>query len=68
MGANLQAASLLGADLRATNLSAVADFRGAKGIECSQLSEAKLWETAHRDETLACGMAVPVPHWSIPHP
>ena len=62
--ARLQKAWLTGADLRGANLASAsldganlwqADLRGASGIQCKQLKQAKNWESAHRNEEARCG-------------
>lgn len=58
--ADLWGADLWGAYLRQTNFRE-ADLRGTKGINCFQLSEAAYWQTAYRDEALACGAEIPEP-------
>lgn len=52
-GANLFKAVLDGADL------GNADLRGAQFLHCAQLQAALHWETALRDEDLACGAPIP---------
>lgn len=54
-GANLFKAVLDGADLRN------ADLRGAQFLHCAQLQAALHWETALRDEDLACGASISKP-------
>ena len=64
-GANLSRAKLQGANLRDAKLQGAdlwrADLRRIKRIECSELMEARDWETAYRDEELACGAERPIP-------
>jgi uncharacterized protein YjbI with pentapeptide repeats len=52
-GANFFKATLDGADL------AGAFLNGAQFLNCAQLIVTRNWESAYRDETLACGAAVP---------
>ena len=52
-GANFFKAVLDGADL------AEAYLDGAQFLNCAQLIVTRNWESAYRDETLACGAAVP---------
>jgi uncharacterized protein YjbI with pentapeptide repeats len=52
-GANFFKAALDGADL------AGAFLNGAQFLNCAQLIVTRNWESAYRDETLACGAAVP---------
>jgi hypothetical protein len=52
-GANFFKAVLDGADL------AEAYLDGAQFLNCGQLIVTRNWESAYRDETLACGAAVP---------
>ena len=52
-GANFFKAALDGADLAGTFLY------GAQFLNCAQLIVARNWQSAFRDETLACGAAVP---------
>ena len=53
--ANLEEANLEGADLKEANL------RGIRGIQCSDLKQARNWEQAFRSEVLACGAEIPSP-------
>jgi len=57
--ARLQGADLSGADLRGASVK-LANFRSAKGLTCKQLTKATGWQRAYRDESLACGAAIPV--------
>jgi uncharacterized protein YjbI with pentapeptide repeats len=66
-GALLSGASLVGADLSGANLfKAVingadlegADLTGVRFLECAQLTAARNWQRAVRDEALACGAPV----------
>ncbi len=52
-GANLFKATIAGADLRN------ADLRGVRFLQCPQLESAQNWQSAIRDEDLACGAAIP---------
>jgi uncharacterized protein YjbI with pentapeptide repeats len=52
-GANVFKAALDGADLAGAYLD------GAQFLNCAQLIAARNWQSAFRDETLACGAAVP---------
>jgi uncharacterized protein YjbI with pentapeptide repeats len=52
-GANFFKAVLDGADLAAARLD------GAQFLNCAQLIVTRNWQSAYRDETLACGAAVP---------
>src|SRR6476660_6635800 len=67
-GTNLRDADLSGARLEAANFfKAVLDgadlagayLDGAQFLNCAQLIVTRNWESAFRDETLACGGAVP---------
>ena len=53
-GANLFKATLDGADLYKCDLS------GAQFLHCGQLEVAQNWQSAYRDEGLACGATIPV--------
>ncbi len=52
-GANLFKAVINGADLNE------ADLRGIQFLQCPQLESAHNWQSACRDEDLACGAAIP---------
>jgi uncharacterized protein YjbI with pentapeptide repeats len=52
-GANLFKAIIDGADLNEANL------RGVQFLQCPQLESAHNWQSAYRDEDLACGAAIP---------
>jgi uncharacterized protein YjbI with pentapeptide repeats len=52
-GANFFKAVLDGADLAGAYLD------GAQFLNCAQLIVTRNWQSAYRDETLACGAAVP---------
>jgi uncharacterized protein YjbI with pentapeptide repeats len=52
-GANLFKAMLDGADL------AGAFLNGAQFLNCAQLAVARNWQSAFRDEALACGASIP---------
>ena len=67
-GANLGGAKLTGAHLEGANLfKAVingadineADLRGVRFLQCAQLKSAHNWQSAYRDQDLACGAAIP---------
>ena len=67
-GANLSGAKLTGANLEGANLFKVtiegadlqdADLRGVQFLQCPQLQSAHNWQSATRDEDLACGAAIP---------
>ena len=67
-GANLSGAKLMDAHLDGANLfKAVingadlneADLRGIQFLQCPQLESAHNWQSAYRDEDLACGAAIP---------
>jgi uncharacterized protein YjbI with pentapeptide repeats len=52
-GANFFKAALDGADLGGAYLD------GAQFLNCAQLIVTRNWQSAYRDETLACGVTVP---------
>ncbi len=67
-GANLSGADLTAAQLEGANLfKAVidgadlnqADLRGVRFLQCPQLESARDWQSAYRDQDLACGAAIP---------
>ncbi len=67
-GANLSGANLTAGRLGSANLfKAVidgadlneADLRGVQFLQCPQLESALNWQSAYRDEDLACGAAIP---------
>jgi uncharacterized protein YjbI with pentapeptide repeats len=72
-GADLRGTKLRGADLSGTRLEAANFFKaeldgadlagayldGAQFLNCAQLIVTRNWQSAFRDETLACGAAVP---------
>ncbi len=67
-GANLSGADLKGAHLDGANLFKViidgadlkdADLRGVQFLQCPQLQSALNWQSAYRDQDLACGEAIP---------
>ncbi len=67
-GANLSGANLLGAHLDGANLfKAVLDgadlagafLNGAQFLNCAQLVVARNWQSAFRDDELACGASTP---------
>ena len=66
-GANISGANLKGAHLGGSNLFKVlidsadlkeADLRGVQFLQCSQLVTARNWQSAYRDQDLACGAAI----------
>lgn len=66
--ATLSGAYLLHADLRGANMKDVrlenthlgsVDLRGVKNLTCAQLFKAIKWESAYRDESLACDRPIP---------
>src|SRR5271166_265906 len=67
-GTNLSAANLSGAHLDGANLfKAVLDdadlagafLNGAQFLNCAQLVVTRNWQSAFRDEALACGASIP---------
>ena len=67
-GANLSGAKLMGARLEGANLFKAiiegadlneADLHGVQFLQCPQLESAHNWQSAYRDEDLACGAAIP---------
>ena len=67
-GANLSGANLTAAQLEGTNLFKAifngadlkeADLRGVQFFQCPQLESAHNWQSAYRDEELACGAVIP---------
>ena len=67
-GTNLNGAKLSGANLDGANLFkamlddadlAGAFLYGAQFLNCAQLLVTRNWQSAFRDETLACGAAIP---------
>lgn len=58
--ANLDGAALDGADL------GDADLREARNLVCRQLTTARNWDRAFRDEDMACGMPLPEPFGNQP--
>jgi len=69
-GANCSNANLLGAHLEGTNLFktvldgadlAGAFLFGARFLNCAQLIATRNWQSAFRDESLACGGTIPEP-------
>src|SRR5215471_7397079 len=57
-GANLQGANLFKALLDGADLAG-AMLYGAQFLNCAQLVVARNWQSAFRDEALACGEAIP---------
>lgn len=58
VSARLGSANLFKADLTGADLDK-ADVRGAQFLQCPQLESARNWQSAYRDEGLACGAAIP---------
>ncbi len=67
-GANLGGADLTGAHLEGANLFKAmingaelneTDLRGVQFLQCPQLQSARNWQSAYRDEDLACSAAIP---------
>ena len=62
-GANLAGARLAGANLFKAMLDDAdlhrADLSSAQFVHCGQLILARNWQSAYRDEDLACGAAIP---------
>ena len=67
-GTNLSEANLSGAHLEGANLfKAVLDgadlagafLYGAQFLNCAQVAVTRNWQSAYRDEVLACGAAIP---------
>jgi uncharacterized protein YjbI with pentapeptide repeats len=67
-GANVTRANLSGAHLEGTNFfKAVLDgadlagafLKGAQFLNCAQLVVTRNWQSAFRDDALACGAAIP---------
>ena len=67
-GADLSRASLVGARLEGANLFKAiidgadlteADLSSVQFLQCPQLEAAQNWQSAYRDEDLACGAAIP---------
>jgi uncharacterized protein YjbI with pentapeptide repeats len=52
-GANFFKAALDGADLAGAYLD------GAQFLNCAQLAVTRNWQSAYRDDTLACGASIP---------
>ena len=52
-GANLFKATMDGADLSEANLS------GVQFLQCPQLESGQNWQSAYRNEDLACGATIP---------
>jgi len=57
-GARLEGANFFKAALEGANLDE-AYLDGAQFLNCAQLIVARNWQSAFRDETLACGAAIP---------
>jgi len=67
-GANLSGTNLTGAHLEGANLFKTtingadlneSDLRGVQFLQCPQLNSARNWQSAYRDEDLACGATIP---------
>ena len=57
-GANLEGANLFKAQIDGADLTE-ANLRGVRFFNCPQLESALNWQSAYRDEDLACGAAIP---------
>jgi uncharacterized protein YjbI with pentapeptide repeats len=57
-GANLEGANLFKATLDGVDL-ARAFLNGAQFLNCAQLVVTRNWQSAFRDEALACGASIP---------
>jgi len=57
-GANLEGANLFKAMLDGADLGG-AFLNGAQFLNCAQLVVARNWQSAFRDEALACGASIP---------
>ena len=57
-GANLERANLFKATLDGADLAG-AFLNGAQFLNCAQLVVTRNWESAFRDEKLACGASIP---------
>ena len=57
-GANLEGANLFKAVLDGADLAG-AFLNGAQFLNCAQLVVAQNWQSAFRDEALACGTSIP---------
>jgi uncharacterized protein YjbI with pentapeptide repeats len=57
-GARLEAANFFKAELDGADLTG-AHLDGARFLNCAQLIVTRNWQSAYRDDTLACGAAVP---------
>ncbi len=58
VGARLEGASLFKAIIDGADLTE-ADLRSVQFLQCPQLEAAHNWQSAYRDEDLACGAAIP---------
>ena len=58
VGARLGSANLFKADLTGADLNK-ADVRGTQFLQCPQLESARNWQSAYRDDDLACGAPLP---------
>src|SRR5271155_2797295 len=59
-GAHLEGANLFKAVLDGANLAG-AFLTGAQFLNCAQLAVTRNWQSAFRDDALACGAAIPDP-------
>jgi uncharacterized protein YjbI with pentapeptide repeats len=57
-GAHLEGANLFKAVLEGADLTGAFLF-GAQFLNCAQLIVAREWQSAFRDDALACGAAIP---------
>jgi uncharacterized protein YjbI with pentapeptide repeats len=62
-GANLEGANLFKAMLDGADLAG-AFLNGAQFLNCAQLVVTRNWQSAFRDETLACGASIRIRHAS----
>ncbi|MEE9614169.1 MAG: pentapeptide repeat-containing protein [Thermodesulfobacteriota bacterium] len=64
-GAHLEGATLTGAKFFFAKLSgadlSTTDLREVMGLSCDQLTKARIWQMAYRDEDLGCGKDIPGP-------
>jgi uncharacterized protein YjbI with pentapeptide repeats len=59
-GAHLEGANLFKAVLDGTDLAGALLY-GAQFLNCAQLVATRNWQSAFRDDALACGAAIPAP-------
>ena len=57
-GARLEGANFFKAELNSADLAG-AYLDGVQFLNCAQLIVTRNWQSAYRDETLACGAAIP---------